>query len=396
MLVPVGQHDGQKPLPLSRLVTLIGSSASARIFLPSKSVSRCHAAIVNTGVGMFVRDLASRTHTRVNGRVVTEADLREGDVLQVGRFTFKFTDPTAADTRSKADMASAPPPAAALEVEGLDEPLPVTGRALLIGRRETADISLTENSASSAHALIFVADGKHLLRDLKSRTGTFVNGVKVDEHALSPGDVIRVGETDFRYVPVRSGSAGDTGAGAGGGAAEVVPERIPDPEPPADVAAEPSPAPAVAGESEEKPSRASDFDFIPLELAPETAAPQTPAQAPPAPEATGANSGTSVGLLELVDSPADDGGAVQRDGGGNGKAQSPAPASAPPEPAKPARWSKSAARPSVPAPSASSRPARPLSPFDVLGDADELKPLPDAPPGPPPDDAPGLRDLPDV
>ena len=213
MLVPVGQHKGQQPLPLNRPFTLIGSTPSARLYLPSKAVSRCHAAVLNTGAGLFVRDLASRTGTRVNGQVVTEADLREGDVLEVGTFTFRFTDPTA----PKARPPTLPAPAAVLEVEELDEPLPLRGRATLIGRRETADISLTENAASSAHTLLFAMEGKHLLRDLGSRTGTWVNGVKVHEHALSPGDVLRVGETTFTYTP--AAGAGAAGAARGGKAA---------------------------------------------------------------------------------------------------------------------------------------------------------------------------------
>src|SRR4051812_17186853 len=212
MLVPIDKHQGETPLPLGRLVTLVGSSPSARIYLPSKSVSRCHAVIINTAGGLFVRDLASRTQVRVNGRVVNEADLRDADVLQIGTFTFRFADAPARGARTPAP----PVPAAALDVQGLDEPLPVSGRSVLIGRRETADVSLTENSASSAHALIFIAEGKHLLRDLNSRTGTYVNGVKIHEHALSPGDVVRVGETSFRYV-----RAGEAAAPAGDGTSEV-------------------------------------------------------------------------------------------------------------------------------------------------------------------------------
>ena len=49
-------------MTLNRLFTLIGSAPSARLYLPSKSVSRCHAVVINTDTGLFIRDLASRTH----------------------------------------------------------------------------------------------------------------------------------------------------------------------------------------------------------------------------------------------------------------------------------------------------------------------------------------------
>ena len=243
MLVPVGQHQGRPPLPLGRAFTLIGSTASARLYLPSKAVSRCHAAVINTGGGLFVRDLASRTQTRVNGQPIVEADLREGDVLQVGPFTFRFTDPTALAARPPA----LPAPPAALEVEGLDAPLPLKGRSVLIGRRESADISLTENSASSAHALLLVLEGHHLVRDLGSRTGTLVNGVKVHEQVLDAGDVLRVGETDFRYVPL--GRAAASAAKARGPAAPQSAEV----------------RPAAAGSAAAASDNDGGLDLIPLD-----------------------------------------------------------------------------------------------------------------------------------
>ena len=198
-LVPQGPHAGQRPMTLNRLFTLIGSAPSARLFLPSKSVSRCHAVIINSDTGFFVRDLASRTMVLVNGQPVRESDLDEGDTIQIGPFTFRFTDP---DARRRSKPVA--PTEAALEVEGLDEPIRVDERLVLIGRRETADVSLTENSASSAHAVIIATGGGHVIRDLNSRTGTFINGAKIHEHVLSPGDTIRVGETTMRYARDRA------------------------------------------------------------------------------------------------------------------------------------------------------------------------------------------------
>src|SRR3954451_10338167 len=111
-LVPQGAHDGKRPMTLNRLFTLIGSAPSARLYLPSKAVSRCHAVIINADTGFYVRDLASRTEVIVNGRPVREADLHDGDVLQVGPFTFRFTDPTSAGRRRPAPN---PPAVAVLE-----------------------------------------------------------------------------------------------------------------------------------------------------------------------------------------------------------------------------------------------------------------------------------------
>jgi pSer/pThr/pTyr-binding forkhead associated (FHA) protein len=182
-------------MTLNRLFTLIGSAPSARLYLPSKAVSRCHAVIINGDTGLFIRDLASRSMVLVNGQAVREADLHDGDEVQIGPFTFRFTNPAKPGPANPAR-----PPVGSLQIEGLDQPIRIEDRVLLIGRRETADISLTENSASSAHAVIVATNGTHVLRDLNSRTGTFVNGVKIHEQVLSPGDSIRAGETTMRYV----------------------------------------------------------------------------------------------------------------------------------------------------------------------------------------------------
>ena len=49
--------------------------------------------------------------------------------------------------------------------------------------------------------MIFAWEGKCFVRDLWSRSGTFVNGKSVHEQELMPGDVIRCGETDITYAP---------------------------------------------------------------------------------------------------------------------------------------------------------------------------------------------------
>src|SRR5688572_4341982 len=67
-LTPQGAHAGAPTMPLHRPLILIGSRQRAHVHLVSNSVSRVHAAIINTDHGSYVRDLSSRTGTVVNGR----------------------------------------------------------------------------------------------------------------------------------------------------------------------------------------------------------------------------------------------------------------------------------------------------------------------------------------
>src|SRR5687768_970673 len=196
-LVPLGHHAGKPTIPISRPVTVIGSRSTARINLISSTVSKAHALLVKSNGGLYVRDLASRSRVYVNDAQVREADLVDGDEIKVGSFTFKYV---AGPLRGRAarDIEKSLS-AAELDVTGGEFPIPIDQRVMLIGRRSSADIVLLEDSASTAHAVIFEMDGARYVRDLGSRTGTFVNGVSTHQHKLAPGDIIRIGETDIRY-----------------------------------------------------------------------------------------------------------------------------------------------------------------------------------------------------
>ncbi len=168
----------------------------AHLHLLSRSVSKTHALLISTEAGVYIRDLASRTHVLVNGKSVIETFLHNGDRLQIGSFTFRFADPS-----RKLPRHAAAPPQCSLEVDGSSLAIAAEGRTILIGRRSTCDITLTEPSVSICHAVIFELNGKHYIRDLGSRTGTFVNGNTIHQHPLNFGDAIRIGETDMQFVP---------------------------------------------------------------------------------------------------------------------------------------------------------------------------------------------------
>jgi pSer/pThr/pTyr-binding forkhead associated (FHA) protein len=73
--------------------------------------------------------------------------------------------------------------------------------AVTVGRSAENDLVLdSDEFASTKHARIEPRRDGVWVEDLDSTNGTFVNGMKVKQrHKLSPGDVIRVGETDLRY-----------------------------------------------------------------------------------------------------------------------------------------------------------------------------------------------------
>ncbi|NOX55945.1 MAG: protein kinase [Planctomycetes bacterium] len=82
-------RDGKVVLKnILRPTTLIGSSAKCNIQLVSDAVSQFHCVITLDDGRLRVRDLRSRSGTKLNDDLIEVAELCDGDVLEVGPFRF--------------------------------------------------------------------------------------------------------------------------------------------------------------------------------------------------------------------------------------------------------------------------------------------------------------------
>lgn len=79
-------------IPLADGVTHVGRGLAADLHLDEASVSRRHAILVHRSSGVRVLDDRSSNGTYVNGRAVTQADLRSGDVLVLGRVVLRYLE----------------------------------------------------------------------------------------------------------------------------------------------------------------------------------------------------------------------------------------------------------------------------------------------------------------
>jgi serine/threonine protein kinase len=77
-------------------------------------------------------------------------------------------------------------------------PLP-PGESVQIGRSQATATRLADASVSRVHCDIQVGAEGALLNNVSTR-GTLVNGQPATAYALQPGDVIRIGATELRYV----------------------------------------------------------------------------------------------------------------------------------------------------------------------------------------------------
>jgi len=77
----------------------------------------------------------------------------------------------------------------------------IPGQTATIGRAPTSQIVMKDDRCSRAHAEVFHRDGQWMVRDLESRNGTFVGDSALHgEHALQPGEVIRIGNSQLAFV----------------------------------------------------------------------------------------------------------------------------------------------------------------------------------------------------
>lgn len=204
---PNGEHPDVVLVPG---VCGIGSDRDNRVVLGAAGVAAHHARLEVDGRGLTLSVLDPRAHTHLNARPVREKGIvRLGDVLSVDTVQIVIkperdeiirtalpgdASPADAETRAR----TIPPKVVLRGVSGAQfgRIVPVRGR-LTIGRGSECDLSLDEPEMSRKHAVIENNGDGIYLRDLGSSNGTFVNGVRVRDAVLHPGDQIAFDRNRF-------------------------------------------------------------------------------------------------------------------------------------------------------------------------------------------------------
>lgn len=78
--------------------------------------------------------------------------------------------------------------------------IPLEKKVTRIGRQFDNDIVLHEEFVSRVHAEICFEDGKYVLYDKESTSGTFVNSKKIDRCVLNSGDLISLANLQMMFV----------------------------------------------------------------------------------------------------------------------------------------------------------------------------------------------------
>jgi predicted nucleic acid-binding Zn-ribbon protein len=80
------------------------------------------------------------------------------------------------------------------------------GRRTRIGRAAGCELHIDSSSVSRHHALILAGTREAIIEDLNSTNGVILNGRRVTRQVLNDGDILTIGDIQFRYVakPVQS------------------------------------------------------------------------------------------------------------------------------------------------------------------------------------------------
>lgn len=77
---------------------------------------------------------------------------------------------------------------------------PLKQQAILIGREESCDIPIHDDSVSRRHARIEPLGDGYGIVDLQSTNGTYVNDARITLQKIKDGDYLRIGNAIFRFL----------------------------------------------------------------------------------------------------------------------------------------------------------------------------------------------------
>ena len=213
MIVITVTHPGMAPtthrLEIDRI--RIGREQDNDLVLEGDSCSRYHAEIL-CGHGVYkIVDLGSTNGVVVGTDRVQEHLIASESSVKIGDHTLNFSIPQRETPKTVMmpiggvvpEPEPAPPPPSLLFLQRLSGKggersiKIVDGVEYVVGRSPGADVVVNDSRCSGRHAVISRRGGRCVIRDLESANGTFVNGDRVREAELRPGDRLSVGQIEF-------------------------------------------------------------------------------------------------------------------------------------------------------------------------------------------------------
>jgi len=192
------------------------------IVLADPTVSRRHCRFFVEAEKVFVEDAGSAGGTFVDGQTIAKpTPVAEGTEVKIGAVSAWLATSQGGPGRkcratrmvvaSEMVRKAARRPRVAPALTGAHlvgtgawqgRVFPLNASRLLVGRTAPADIALDDDSVSRRHAEFYRTGTTLSVRDLESANGTFVNGVRISDASIEPGDTVRFGVVEFVFHDV--------------------------------------------------------------------------------------------------------------------------------------------------------------------------------------------------
>jgi pSer/pThr/pTyr-binding forkhead associated (FHA) protein len=226
--------------------TRIGSDPGCQILLSGSGVMAVHAVLQGLPDGQVViKRAGAGTEILINGvRLGPQpSPLLHGDKVQIGEHELLFVDERRSGSTQYIQAVNPALLAQARGVKPAKERQPtagtggrvvsltdgreyvITGTSMVFGRDAGCDVVIADRNVSRRHCEILSTPKGYLLID-SSTNGTFLNGERVEgQKLLARGDVIRIGNEEFRFyadpVPAQTQAPASRAPGPSAAAPEV-------------------------------------------------------------------------------------------------------------------------------------------------------------------------------
>lgn len=193
-----GEHA---PFNLPEGLIEIGAATAAAVVLAQPGIASTHARIERRGERVQLRPCAQPV--RLNGRPLRDAILlKPGDTVEFASVRCRVNrEQVADDVRQCTRMRTAVPRFVLRGVSG-----PTFGRnfglngELTLGRQADCDISIPMGEISRRHVRLRPGPDGVLVEDLNSANGTRINGERIRNGLLKPGDELALDTVRFMLL----------------------------------------------------------------------------------------------------------------------------------------------------------------------------------------------------
>ncbi len=204
-LVQINGADSGKATVLTGSLSL-GRASTSDLQVDDTKVSSVHAKISLDGNVWYLLDLQSRNGTSLDDVKLspnTPAPLKNGSYILLGDTELRFEIIVA---QILASIPSRP-----IKNPGVNS-IRLNPKEMIFGRSNECDVIIDNPRVSRRHFKIIPSGGGHLLEDMGSTAGTFLNGDAISQREkLRSGDEIQAGPSRFVYRTDRLDHYDDTG-----------------------------------------------------------------------------------------------------------------------------------------------------------------------------------------